>query len=421
MLRVFTSQRIAYGISHTIMYVGSAQLHAAMSLRWLKKQILYNKLWANTFGLRPGDKWTDEYLEIHHGVDQYPITVLAMGITGQIRGFNPDDFRPDLIIVDDVLTDENTATIEQREKIEELLFGALFNSLAPASEQPLAKIAFCQTPFHKEDAIEACMEDPQWNGLSVSCFDDKGHSAWPDRWSTDTLVAEKTAATRRGQYSLWMREMECQLVASEYKAIDVTKLRYWDVLPEQMGVIVSIDPASSEAKTADDFAMVALGFLGADVYVLDVFAERGVLPDAAVNRLFELILRWSPIRVVVESISFQRVLAWYIEQEMQKRRIFVAVDQIQDRRKKSDRIMQAIPGLVAFGHLVMHPSQSKAIKQMDDYDPTIKDQKDDIVDAIALGIMSVNPELRGSVTLEGEFTTLPDSDTKRQIEFRGCP
>ena len=117
-LRVYASQRIAYAISRTIMYVSVSQPHAMMSLRWLRRQVQYNTKWTNTFGLEKGEKWTDEWAEIRHHLheDQYSsgmpviITVLAMGITGQIRGFNPDDFRPDLIIIDDILNEENTNT-----------------------------------------------------------------------------------------------------------------------------------------------------------------------------------------------------------------------------------------------------------------------------------------------------------------------
>src|SRR3990167_1444592 len=174
LLRVYSSQRIAYALSRTIMYVSVSQQHSMFSLRWMRRQVEFNKRWANTFGLSKGTKWTDEWMEVKHNLledendksQPVTITMLAMGITGQIRGFNPDDFRADLIIVDDVLNEENTATVEQRKKIDDLLFGALFNSLAPASEAPLAKAVFAQTPMNKDDAIERCMKDPSWNPLS---------------------------------------------------------------------------------------------------------------------------------------------------------------------------------------------------------------------------------------------------------------
>lgn len=420
LLRVFTSQRIAYAISRTIMYVSVSQLHACFSVRWLKRQVDFNTRWAQTFKLKKGSKWTDEWIEIIHGIEETPITVLAMGITGQIRGFNPDDYRPDLIIVDDILNEENTATPDQRKKIEDLLFGALLNSLSPSSETPWAKAVFLQTPFHREDAIEKCMADPSWNPVRFGVFDEKGQSRWEDRWPTDVLLKEKEAATRRGQFRLWMREKECKIVAGEDKCIDVTKLRYYDLKPDGLECIISIDPASSDSDTADDHAICALGFRGADVYLLDYKLAKAVMPDKAANDFFQLVLLHAPRKAAVESISYQRVLKWYLEQEMVKRRIFVAIDPVQDKRSKATRITQMLPGLVSYGHFFIRPEMTEFVTQADDYDPSTKDQPDDLLDAIATGLTAMNPALRSGITIEGDFIVEDESEYP-ELECQGAP
>ena len=428
LLRVYASQRIAYGISRTIMYVSVSQHHSMFSLRWVRRQVEHNKRWANTFGLAKGEKWTDEWLEVKHAFleneDGTPVTItmLAMGITGQIRGFNPDDFRPDLIIVDDILNEENTATPEQRSKIEALMFGALLNSLAPESEAPLAKAAFLQTPFHREDAIEKCMKDPSWNGVKFSIFDEKNESRWAERWPTELLRREKENAIRRGQYRLWMREKECTLVSGEEKAIDITRFRTYDILPESFEAVISLDPASSEAKTADDFAIVALGFKGMDVYVLDYSVAKAMMPDKAANDTFSLILLYHPRKIVVESNSYQRIMAWYLEQEMIKRRIFTAVDRLEVRTKNADRIMQTIPGLAAFGHFWVRPHMTALLTQADEYDPQVKDIPDDLLTAIANGIIASNMALRaGLVDSSEEGIIEMDEREYEPLTIHGAP
>lgn len=430
LLRVFTSQRIAYGISRTIMYVSVSQQHSIFSLRWLKRQIQYNSKWAQTFGLSKGDKWTDEWLEIKQtlvnadgSTEIVIVTVLAMGITGQIRGFNPDDFRPDLIIADDLLDEENTATPQQRKKISDLFFGSLLNSLAPQSEAPWAKCVLLGTPFHREDLLAEAKKDPQWVSRSFGIFDEKGNSRWEDRWPTELMKAAKEAAIKAGRYRLWMREKECQIVTSNEKSIDVTKFIIYDVLPESMDVILSIDPASSESEDADDHAIGAIGFRGLDVYILDYKVAKGVMPDKAANDFFELALRYAPRKAAVETISYQRVLKWYIEQEMIKRRIFVTIDAIQDRRKKSDRIMQALPGYVNYGHFHIRRSMTELITQADDYDPSVKDQPDDILDMISTAIIAYNPALRqrSENDIEGEYQRVEEERDYPELEFRGAP
>lgn len=420
LLRVFVSQRVAYAVSRTIMYVSASQQHAAMSVRWLRRQIMYNHKYAQTFRLRKGEKWTDEHCEIFHDIEDTPITMLAMGITGQIRGFNPDDYRPDLIIIDDVLTEENCATDQQRKKLEALIFGALLNSLAPATDCPKAKAVFLQTPLDREDAIESCMKDPQWNGRRFGILDQNNRSRWEARWPTETVLREKEAAINRGQYHIWMREKECKLVARIGKTFDINKLKYWELTPQVMLKIIAIDPASSDSPTADDNVVMLIGINGLDVFVMAYEADTGVMPDVTAMHFFNYILNFSPLKAAVETVSYQRVLAWYLEEEMKKRRIFLPVDKIQDRRRKSDRIIQTLSGIVNYGHLYVHPNMTKFITQMDEYDPLDEHQHDDLLDALAIGVTALNPHLRAAVTVEGDYDVIDESEYK-MLEFGGCP
>src|SRR5580765_5135994 len=103
-LRTFASKRIAYGISRTVLYIGASEKDAIRSVQWLRTQVDTNRTWSQTFGLKPGRKWEETQLEITHEVFGHTVWVLAAGITGSLRGINFDDYRPDLIIIDDPQT-----------------------------------------------------------------------------------------------------------------------------------------------------------------------------------------------------------------------------------------------------------------------------------------------------------------------------
>ena len=178
-LRMFTGKRVAYNLSKTILYLGASEAHAARSIRWLRNRIEPKmgqdgkeraEFFAQTFGLRPGVRWTDTELEIFHGIDTTPIWILGAGITGNVRGINFDDYRPDLIVLDDILTDENGATLEQREKITDLVMGALKGSLAAASETPQAKLVMLNTPQAVDDVVHIAERDPEFTSVRYSCW-----------------------------------------------------------------------------------------------------------------------------------------------------------------------------------------------------------------------------------------------------------
>lgn len=417
LLRTFLAKRISYGVSRTVLVVSASQGHSILTLRWVKRQVEHNRKWAQTFRLRKGSKWSDDYIEVWHDAFDSPITIIALGITGQLRGFNVDDFRPDLIICDDTSTDETSGSMEQRAKEANLFFGALINSLAPASEAPEAKIVVLDTPKNKFDLIESVVKDPNWRGLSFGVFDEAGNSRWPERYPTEQLKKEKEEYVRTGRLAVWMREKECNIVSEELCSFRESNLRFWDVLPDKSTFLLSIDPASSESKTADDNVVACLGFHKQDTYLVDYKAEIGQNPEMVWTSVFEYIRRYRPTGIVVESISYQRVLAWFLEQKMREMRIFIPVYQVQDKRKKSDRIVQAIGGTSGYGRLLVRTTHSKFIQQYVEYGPTV-DMHDDVLDAVAIGIDWAQGHFVGD-WIEGEAVEVEDDALA--LDFRSAP
>lgn len=416
LLRCFTSKRIAFGISHTILFVSEAQDHAIKSIEWIKRAVEFNKVWAQTFKLRPGKKWAGDEIEIIHGIDEYPIRLLALGITGQTRGVNIDDYRPDLIIVDDPCDEENTATPEQRKKISDLFFGSLEKSLAPASECPEALMALLQTPLNSEDLIEQCMKDAQWATAEFSCFTEEGKSSWEERWSTETLKADKQAHINRNQLSLWMREMEVTVVAEELATFRAEWLEYWEVLPEGMATYVAVDPTPPPKERdqtinpkLDDAVIMAIGVYKGKIYVLDYYATKAPSPDDLISKIFEFVVRYRPLRVGFESVLFARTIKFYIEKEMRQRGHYFAITPVEDKRKKQIRITHAITNRAASRTLVVHRSHSELITQYVAY-PNVN--HDDYLDALAIAIDMVNPAILDDSFLEGEFIRIEDEEAR---------
>lgn len=417
LLRTFTSQRIAYGISRTILFVSASQGHSILSLRWIKRQVEHNRLWANTFRLRKGSKWSDDHIEILHEALDTPITLLALGITGQLRGFNIDDHRPDLIICDDTSTDEASNSVDQRKKEQNLVFGALFNSLAPKSEAPDAKAIILDTPKSKFDLIEGCEKDPEWTFFRFGIFGPDGESRWPERYPTEELLKQKEAATKVGRLAIWMREKECKIISEELASFRLDNLVFWDTLPEHMTYLIAIDPASSEEKTADDNVVMVVGFYKDEVYIIDYKAETGQNPEMVLATVFEFARRWRPLGIIVEAIAYQRVLAWYIEKGMREQRVYLPVYKVQDRRKKSDRIVQALGETSGYQRLKCRSSHAKFIEQFTEYSPVAK-MHDDVLDALAMAITW--GETQGvDEWIEGEFSQ--EDDSLPQLNFRGAP
>jgi predicted phage terminase large subunit-like protein len=425
-LRIYLSKRVGFAISRTIVIVGKSQGHAIRTVEWMKRQVEYNKKWATAFNLRKGSKWSNEEIEIYHGTDEVPIRLIALGITGSTRGINFDDFRPDLIIVDDPSDEENTATQEQRDKTDDFINGSLRNSLAPTSEAPMAKMVFLQTLLHEDDSISRCEKDPAWTFIRQSIFTESGESVWPERWSTEELLKEKESFTLRGRLHLWMREMECKILSETMAVFRANALRYYDLTPEE-GLVyyLSIDPVPppSEREIAKglkgkDYEVIAVGCsYRRKVFLLEYHMNRGHNPDWTIAKFFEVLDKYPIRKALVETVNYQATLKWLLEQAMRGRNRWVQVSATPTKGSKQYRITDAIGATVAEGNLFVRASQSDFIQQYMAYP---KVDHDDVIDAVSM-ICAEVIRTRGHV-LEGEYEDISDNGEALALQdFRHCP
>lgn len=431
--RILCSRRIAYAISRTMLIVSETAEHSYETIKWLKRAVERKDHWAKDFGLLAGNDyvnpetnerytWRDDKIQIVCtqvlDVNSRPviITVVGTGIFGQSRGLNIEDYRPDFILLDDVVDEDNAKTAEQRQKVNDRIYGAIVNTLTPRSENPTSTILMLQTPLNKFDAIEQALLDPEWKCLVFSCFDEHGESRWPGRWTTQELLAKKQGFIARNQLSLWMREMEVTIVSSEL-AVFMSKWamdNLWRTqldLPDSpiyyMGVDPTPPPKPKEQQSSDALAkldntvMVVIGCKSQHIYVVDVYSVRSPLPALFLNKFFEMYERWRPRKVGFESVLFARTYKHLFDIEMLQRRIFVNIHYVEDRRSKSQRIRDGLTNLAFNNQLHFHEGQTELIAEFIQY-PDVA--HDDHLDALTIALMCRNP---GDI-IEGEYEDVTD-------------
>jgi phage terminase large subunit-like protein len=435
-LRTFASKRIAYGISRTILYIGASERDAIRSVQWLRTQVERNKFWSETFSLKPGRKWEETQLEIEHGVFGHTVWVLAAGITGSLRGINFDDYRPDLIVIDDPQTDETAATLEQRTKVSDLILGAVKNSLAPATEEPNAKIAMAITPQHPDDVSQQALRDEQWTSKVFPCWTkdtldlptDQQISSWEEQFPTKSLRDDKRLALQRNKLSIFSREMECRLISSEEAQFRPSWLNIRErpnSSPRGCFAVLGIDPVPppSERQKAkglrdkDYEAHYVWGRHQGEYHLLDYARNRGHEPSWTVATAFALAHKWRVARIVVDAVAYQRTLKWLLEQEMRRRGIYFSIVPVDDKMQKFARITNVLSGLATNGKLWIGPEHTVFAEQFAAYGPTYSGLDDDL-DASALALQDISNPYLERLDARGE---IDDSDVEEFPFQRICP
>jgi phage terminase large subunit-like protein len=445
-LRLFAAKRIAYLLSKTILIVGKSQTHAAQYLYWLRRHIeprdtpagKVRSLYAQTFDLSPGKKWDDEKIQIRHGVENELVWVAAYGIGGSIRGLNFDDWRPDLIIIDDIVDEENAFSAEQRLKTKNLVFGALLPGLAPASESPFAKMVINQTPQDFEDISQLALRDKSFKTARYSCWTPETEdlplehrkSSWPARWKDEELRELAQAFAARNEISIFAREYECRLLTPENSTFRAEWISYFgdgEDTPEpplhEMWTEMVIDPVPppSEKQLAhglhnkDYEALAVVGKYKGGIYVLETSANRGHDPSWTVAEFFRLALAWRIRKVRVEATGYQRTLSWLLAQAMKTRGLYFPIQPFDDKQKKFHIISTGIKGPLSHKQLFVRRSQEMLIHQLHHY-PNVK--HDDEIEAVARGCIS----LQGGLGLDEGFAGVDDEESIEELDYqRGCP
>lgn len=430
--RAFMAKRIAYRVSRTILYVGINQEKAVASVQWLRSQVERNKLWAQTFGLESGRKWQEDQIEIRSTVTGDTSWIVAAGINSGLRGLNFDDYRPDLILIDDVVNEENSLTQDSRKKIENLVLGAVYGSLAPPTEEPNAKMIIGQTPIHREDISSLAAESsafttihfPCWTRESLNLPPELQWSSWESRFPTAYLQALRQTYLDMNNLSTWAREYECRLTTLENSAFRSDWLQFYDgEVPDGFSVI-SVDPVPPPSdrqiekglKGKDYECIMVVTKTSKGYFVREYYENRDADPLWTVAKIFELTRRYKVIRIAIEAVGYQRSLKNLVENEMKRTGQYFALSEVKAAKSKAVRITNTLAGLLAQGRIFARRSMTSLIRQTAEF-PQVP--HDDVLDALAIAVQDLGPN---TVTLGmDEYGYLDESDYPALSQPQRCP
>lgn len=431
-VRAFIAKRIAYALSRTILIICASQDKAEQTIKWVRNQVEKNRAYTMSFGLMRGTPWNQDEIRIQHAVAGHDITVIGMGILGSTRGLNIDDYRPDLIVVDDGLDDETAASPVQRSKLEDLILGALAKSLATETDNANRKMLVLQTPFNHDDYSMKAFKDKTWYSIRQGCWTrdseskpiDQRESVWAERFPTLGLRLDAIGHIARNKASLFAREMECRLVTAETSAFKREWIVTWDEesLPplHEMYVCMAIDPVPppTELEIAKGMqkknyeVLACVGYHQGSYYVLEYRFNRGHEPNWTVATFFELMHKWRPKKLRVESHGYQATLAWLLRSAMASQGKYIPIEEERDKRSKFDKIVDPLSGPLSHRKLFVHPSMHDLITMITDY-PNV--MFDDIIEAVAKAVEG----LVASDIFDGELSQY-EEDKLAELEYMGA-
>lgn len=376
-----------FGKAKDITLISASETLAIGFLRDIKREIESNKMILDMFGDLRTDKWTENLVILKTGT-----IIRARGAGGQIRGF-----RPDVIICDDIETDESVESEEQRKKLKDWLFKACINTLLPDGQfiiigtiiHPLSVLADLLTMKNgwekrKYQAYKNAIQEP-------------GNELWADNWNHEALQK------RKNEIGSWAFSAEYlnNPVSNETAPVQEKHIRYWEELPKQYSCVIAVDPAYSDDETSDYkvASVVAIDQVG-NHYLVDYIRTHdpiGSFQDSIIN----LYLRYRDTLVSVgipNSGTEKAFFDSFLRKCEERKVISIPIVELKNAftssatnvsvRNKKQRVVAALQPLFEQGKYYIHGNHIEAREEL----LTIGSSRwDDVVDSMAYAEQILQP------------------------------
>lgn len=313
-------------------------------LRDERYQFVFNKR------LKDDAQWVEEWYTTDSG--KYIAVGAEWSVIG--KGYH-------LWIIDDLYNWSEEADSDKiREKRWEFYKDSFYNRRYPNDY----RIIVIMTRWHEDDLVwRLLQQDPDgWRVMNVEAIiweDDRPEEEWksyfppPEEsdgtidtdWNTSLCKPIKELIEERKL--MWARKWWAIFRGNPKPdtGIYFTRegIKYYDKIEVfnslyKLRRFTFLDPAISKKDSADRTAIVTIWVDAMDnVYILDVTAWR-YLPDEVMNKLFDIYQKFTPEKIWIEVVQFQKMLALEIRKEMINRNIFFNLDEIHPMWEKESRI-----------------------------------------------------------------------------------
>ena len=247
------------GKAHFLVLISDTFSQAKGHIYNLKTELENNKLLIRDFGpFEQNEEWTATNIVL----PKYDTRILAKSTGQKVRGMRYKQWRPDLIVVDDIEDLEMVRTKEQRDKTHRWLTG----NVIPAGEGGKTKYILIGNLLHS-DAIMSRMKKEIQGGyregkvVEFPLLDKNGEILWKGKYPDMQAIKTEKKKVEGGSLigmRAWQREYLLRLVPEEGQIIKDEWIRKYDnVSGEIVAKGTGVDLAISKKTTADYTAGVS--------------------------------------------------------------------------------------------------------------------------------------------------------------------
>lgn len=312
------------------------------------------------------------------------IILMSKGADTAVRGVNVKHKRPDLIFCDDAQTKECDDSPTDRLKFRKWLV-AMFKIIAPKGDR---LIIYVGNMYSEECILFQLKNNPTWVSLITGAIRENGEPLWPELHSLDELMESYFHDEALGEADVWFAEVMNDPIARATSLLHAMLPDFegneGQVVPD--GVFLTIDPAGFRDISDDNVIAVHYVFEGKGIVAA---IDAGIKdPEQLIIRALQLAVQHGASLIGVEDVAYQQTLLFWFKKYMTDWQLnSIEVQPLKPAgRSKEARIRLFIAELYARNYSLFADVRTLFTWQAMAYKIGKKDNKDDILDAVAYGL-----------------------------------
>jgi len=373
---IFPLYCICYKLRRFIVLIGDTQPNAALQLASIKEELESNAKLREDFGDLAGDKKWD----VNDCRTSTGITIVARGAGQSMRGLRYRQYRPDLIICDDLENEEGVDNPETREKLMKWFKGTVM-SLGKS-----AQIFVVGTILHFDSFLSNLLDPekfPRFVKRRYEAVDDEWtveSVLWSAKWDLQSLKdKEIDVGSIFFNQEFRNRPISADTQVFQEEWIIRHQYRRAELEGKQVIKVTYYDPAISQKRRADFFASVTLGVDSEGVLFVDRATQHKMPYTKQKQFILDRYDEEQPYIVGIEIQAYQEALKQEIDEQSRKTGRYINVVGVANLTDKFLRI-SSISSLVENGTIrfCLDGTQKTLIQQL----LYLGKIKDDLADAL---------------------------------------
>ena len=281
-----------------------------------------------TYLPKGGVNFTDVRWEFTN-LDGKKLIVKGYGAKTGVRGSKEMGQRPNLAVLDDLVSDDDARSPTVIASIEDTVYKAIDYALHPTK----SKVIWSGTPFNAKDPLYKAVESGAWY-VSVypvcekfPCTKEEFRGAWPDRFTYEYVLGKYEKAMDAGKIDTFNQELMLRIMSDEDRLIQDVDIRKYSraslIANKQFfNFYITTDFATTESESGD-FSVISVWATNhnGDWFWVDGVCKKQLM-DANVDDLFRLARKWKPEEVGIEVSGQQGGFIQWIEREMMTRNCY---------------------------------------------------------------------------------------------------